>query len=112
MSVRLSVHNKQVCLEHSDLQSVLLALSQTEPKLPLDFEGFGAQIGTQAILGFLFGYKGKDLIWTQSSQFSCLPVVKMDRDSKHGEEDCQLKENRVHEDAGCLIVQNSNQTLK
>ena len=36
----------------------------------------------------------------------------MDRDSKHGEEDCQLKENGVHEDAGGLIVQNSNQALK
>ena len=62
---------------------------------------------------FLFGDKDGDLIWTQSSQhFSYLPVVKMDRDSKHGEEDRQLKENRVHEDAGGLIVQNSNQTLK
>ena len=39
------------------------------------------------------------------------PVVKMDGDSKHGEENCQLKENRVHEDAGGLIVQNPNQTL-
>ena len=36
----------------------------------------------------------------------------MDRDSKHGEENCQLKEDRVYENAGCLIVQNSNQTLK
>ena len=40
------------------------------------------------------------------------PVVKMDRDSKDREENCQLKENRVHEDAGGLIVQNPNQTLK
>ena len=40
------------------------------------------------------------------------PVVKMDRDSKDREEHCQLKENRVHEDAGGLIVQNPNQTLK
>ena len=41
-----------------------------------------------------------------------IPIVKMDCDSKHGEEDCQLKENRVHQYAGGLIVQNPNQSLK